>query len=337
MPIRLGANLIKTLRLGTAPVQKVFLGTKQIWANEVVVVLGNTTTNVNLKTLFTLAEWGDANLKKRVVVNAGVNIGSTQGAYAIAATTTADGQAGSWAGELTLDVRGTVSGVGGAANSGKGGDVILGNFPGRTGQKLIVNLYSGGIIRAGGGGGGRGGNGGGGYYTDDQYHLYPYSRYGANWEWYQGRYQIYLSANGWSALNVGGASTYTSGGYVYSRGAYVESYGGDGYQISRRLVTPNTVYTGGGAGGNGGRGQGYDGANAGGSAGAAGGTNAGAGGTGGTGAGYGGTGNTGNTGGAGNNGGGLAGAAGGLAGFYINGIANVTLNNLGGTLQGRVA
>ena len=149
--ITIGSITTANLMLGTAQVQRVALGTVQVWANEVVVVLGNT-VNVVLKTLFTAPQWADANLKKRVVVPAGVQIGATQGGYAIATTISGDGQAGSFAGELRLVNNGTISGIGGAPNSGVGGTAMLGNFLGRAGQKLIIDNY--GTIRAGGGAGG---------------------------------------------------------------------------------------------------------------------------------------------------------------------------------------
>ena len=351
MPIRIGSLAIAALMLGTVPVQKVFLGTTQIWANEVVVTLGNT-TNVVLKSLFTSDQWNDANLKKRVVVPAGIEIGATTGSYAVLATAQADGQAGSWAGDLTLEIHGTVSGIGGIANSGAGGNAIRANFPGKTGQKL--KIVSDGVIRAGGGGGGRGGNGGGGYY-DTAYT----AREPSSGEYYDGNgaYVWKEDANSegdgsgsgvisWGVANQyvgsfsGGATSVTIGAYTYHRGSWRGTSGGGGnnsilYGVFRTYPASYRTYTDGGAGGNGGRGQGYAGANAVGANGAAGGTNAGTGGKGGTGGAWGAAGATGSSGASGNNGSGTAGATGGLAGFYLDGSANVTLTNTG-SLQGRV-
>lgn len=317
------------------PAQKLFVrhaGNWQIhYQNEVVVTLGNT-VNVVLKQLFTPAQWADASLKKRVIVPSGVEIGSTTGSYAIVTTISVEGQAASFAGELTLDIYGTVSGIGGQPNSGVGGSVIWGNFPGREGQKLTVNNF--GLLRAGGGAGGRGGNGGNGV-------------------WYSGRtltegptfnpqQTFVVYGNGfrefwWGGVKIGPTTTNPSvsqGGWTYYMGA---QYSGSQYHIYRQTTVydaPN--YTSGGTGGNGGRGQGYDAPLSAGSAPVAGGTNAGASGKSGDGGPYGSSGQAGATGASGNSTGGLAGADGGPSGFYLHGSANVTLNN-SGTLLGRLS
>ena len=339
MPIRIGSLAIAALMLGTVPVQKVFLGTTQIWANEVVVTLGNT-TDVVLKSLFTSDQWDNAFLKKRVVIPAGVEIGATTGAYAILATAQADGLAGSWAGDLTLEVHGTVSGIGGVPNSGVGGKAIRANFTGKSGQKL--KLVSDGLIRSGGGGGGRAGNGGQGSYLDYQDTGQQYSTWSSyqwHWEyWVGGQINIYIGgAKHVADFPTDGSHTVIdAGGYRYTRGS---AYGNNGgfyfYGFSRRLITPATVVTSGGVAGNGGRGQGFDGAATAGAAAVGGGTNAGASGKSGDGGAWGASGQSGANGTSGNYSSGTAGASGGLAGFYLDGAANVTLTNTG-TVQGRL-
>lgn len=328
MPIRIGSLAIAALMLGTVPVQKVFLGTTQIWANEVVVTLGNT-TDVVLKSLFTSDQWDNAFLKKRVVVPVGVEIGATTSVYAILATAQADGLAGSWAGDLTLEVHGTVSGIGGVPNSGVGGNAIRANFTGKSGQKL--KLVSDGLIRSGGGGGGRAGNGGGGYFitkVDNSGWQYSGTRY---W-WRNGsdNRAHWDGADRWSGSEQYGPVP-GNDGWNYYGGAYAASPHYN--QIRRDRDQYN--YTSGGIAGNGGRGQGFDGAATTGAAAVGGGTNAGASGKSGNGGAWGASGQAGANGANGNNGSGTAGASGGLAGFYLDGAANVTLTNTG-TVQGRL-
>jgi hypothetical protein len=324
------------------PAQKLHIRVGGAWQvhyqNEVVVTLA-TRNNVVLKTLFTPEQWNDPNLKKRVVIPEQVHIGAGAPDYALATTLQADGQAGSFAGQLLLEVRGTISGIGGAANSGTGGDAIWANFPGQAGQPMLISNY--GTLRSGGGGGGRGGTGGQGSYANSEDTGYQYSQYYRHWE-------INFAALGarqtkvwWDSSNIYAANgeTYsiTYGGFYYVAGSQVGSSNTwRFYQVRRYRVTPVTVVTNGGAGGAGGRGYGFDGVNTGGSAGSAGGTNAGVGGTGGTGGTWGAPGATGNTGATGNYTGGAAGAAGGLAGCYLKGASNATLTNIGGTLQGRI-
>ncbi|AMD61447.1 hypothetical protein AWN88_25650 [Agrobacterium tumefaciens] len=55
-------------------------------------------------------------------------------------------------GNLIFDVAGVISGKGGAANSGVGGDAFQANRVGNANQKLILNLQSGAVLRGGGGG-----------------------------------------------------------------------------------------------------------------------------------------------------------------------------------------
>ena len=334
-----GTLALATVLLGSTQIQQVRFGTTQIWANEVVVVLANT-SNVTLKNLFTSVQWANVNLKKRVVVPVGVEITATVNAYAILATIQADGLAGSWAGSLTLEVRGTVSGIGGTANSGVGGTVVNANFTGRNGEKLQINLI-GGTFRAGGGGGGRAGNGGMGLY---------YTTGDSGWQWANSPLTTWNRVGGdaghialaWFGTMIvdgatpGSLTVYSAGGYTYYKGAVVGDNGFTQYnQIKRTWSIPN--YTSGGVSGNAGRGQGCDGAATVGAAAVAGGTNAGASGKSGDGAPYGGTGQTGANGSTGNYTGGTAGAAGGLPGFYLTGAANSNFTNTGGTVLGRLA
>lgn len=334
MPITRNGMMLASLKRGTSQIGFVFQGTVQIWAHEVVIVLGNASA-ILLKSYFDYdpAIWASTT-PKRIVVPPGVEIGSVSASYAIAIMPTAEGQAASWGGTLTLENRGTISGRGGAANSGVGGNAIYANLPGKDGQQLIINNH--GTIRAGGGGGGRGGNGGGGYYQT------PYTVYQPSSGWYTADYNnyVYVKSNTsirWAGTwivvngpNMGAGAPYTSGIYTYYMGERLGTTGW--YDVRRTYTAYNTNYTSGGSGGNGGRGQGYDGANAAGANGAAGGTNAGTGGKGGTGGGWGNAGSTGNTGASGNNGGGSAGAVGGLAGYYLTGQANAVLNNFGSVL-----
>lgn len=316
---------------------------KQFFQHEAVIEITGTMGAVLVKDLFDAVDaslWGNALINKRVIVAPGASVNANQSWGGIAIQDGGLTQATSFAGSLTIDNYGVVSGIGGAANSGVGGNAFLANFKGRSGQKAILNNY--GTLRSGGGGGGRGGNGGQGYYQT------PYTVYEpAGGGWLATDYNNYLwSYTGattirWAGVlianNTGGGfiSTYTSGGYTYHRGP-----GPQGetawYNLRRTSTAYNTYYTSGGTGGNGGRGQGSDGANAAGSAGTAGGTNAGAGATGATGGGWGLAGGTGPTGPSGNYSAGTAGLAGGLAGCYLNGNSNIILNNFG-TLLGRIS
>src|SRR5690606_31940786 len=86
---------------------------------------------------------------KRVIIPAGVIIGSNSPLMAALSTGTGRG------GTLTITNNGEIQGAGGLPNSGTGGTALLAE---QTGVTLINN----GAIRAGGGAGGRGGNGGNG-------------------------------------------------------------------------------------------------------------------------------------------------------------------------------
>lgn len=345
MAIPVGVVFIANLMLGTSQVHKVFLGTKQVWADKVVIVLGNAASIV-LQSYFSPEEWADLHLKKLAVVPVGVEIGATNGTYAIAPALSGAGQAGSWAGSLTLEVRGTISGIGGTANSGVGGSCIWGNLPGRNGELLNVIYFPGCTIRSGGGGGGRAGNGGAGvWYNHQDTGLMPWSGptggysiesstgYNKDFKiWWGGAALFWLS--GYPTV----PAAFDWGGYTYYPGAHMTSNGDwRGFQVGRRLTTPISNYTAGGVAPNAGRGQGYDGAASVGGNAVAGGTNAGASGKSGNGGAYGSAGTTGASGSTGNYTAGTAGAAPGLAGFYLHGAANCNITDNGGTLLGRTA
>lgn len=333
------------------PVRRAFVNDAGVWRqyfqDEVTRVLNATGAAPVAVNSFTPEEWANPLLNKRLVIPAGQEIGTSQGTYALAISGSAQGQAGSFAGDLIIDNYGTVSGLGGAPNSGVGGTAVWGNLPGRDGRKAILNNH--GVLRGGGGGGGRGGNGGTGYTSNNMAEGPYFDGSGKYWDYV---YAWNTQANGYLWLCWGGAliwegagvgwpgSSIQVGPYIYYRSA---DYGSYRFSVGRYLASPVITTYPGGAGGSGGKGQGYDGPNTGGAVGAAGSTNAGAGGTGGWGMHYGGAGYDGigaglpgAAGAAGNYSGGSAGASGGAAGFYLNGLANITFNNFG-TVQGRIA
>lgn len=334
------------------PVRRAFVkqgaAWKQYFQDEVVAQLVSTGAAPVAVNHFSAADWANPLLNKRLIIPAGQEIGTNQGTYALAISGSAQGQAGSFAGDLIIDNYGTISGLGGLPNSGQGGTAVWGNLPGRDGRRSILNNY--GTIRGGGGGGGRGGTGGTGVWYDYQDTGVIFVNYGNMWvndalEGPNFQYaQIYWGGVELWRGNPGNVASVDLSGYRYEKHAYQFSNGRWRHHAIRRyLINPIANYTPGGAGGSGGRGQGYDGGNAGGAAGAAGGTNAGAGGTGGWGMHYGGAGYDGlgaglpgAAGASGNYAGGSAGASGGAAGFYLNGLANITFNNFG-TVQGRIA
>lgn len=333
MALRLGNLAPRRLLLGTVPVEKVFLGTLQVWAAEVVSVLGNS-TNVVLKALFPAEQWADPYLRKRVRVPAGVEIAGTLLAAAIMVAPVADGQATSWAGELHLEIDGTVSGAGGLPDSGQGGDAIWANMRGRDGQKLQIKVAATGLRRGGGGGGGRAGNGGAG---QAPYTFTEGPTWAAGYQWY---YRSDTSgAATWGGVTVGypeilQTSGVYSGGWEYFAGALISNSAPFYYfEIGRRQTRYNP--TTGGIAGPGGRGQGVDGPALAGAPAAVGGTNAGASGKSGNGGAWGQPGQAGANGASGNVGGGLAGMPGGLAGCHLAGAANADLTDLG-TALGRI-
>lgn len=278
-----------------------------------------------LKNLFTAAEWA-SDTKKRVVINAGVEIGGNGWGYALAISDHASGQAGSFAGELTLQNHGYISGRGGGADGGAGATAFLANLLGRNGQKIILNNQ--GVIRGGGGGGGNGGRGGPGFYDAWQYTEW---RGDGNNRWRQKIYSPVIDKVDlyWDGQILNQRNGDYKAPYAIQIGdRYYESgnlYGGDSttnnYKIRYRWS--QRFWTEGGWGGGGGQGQGYGQGNTGPGGGTGGGTNAGSGGNGGWGAEYGNRGADGARGNAGNNGEGAWGTAGGAAGAAIQGWGNV--------------
>lgn len=327
------------------PVRRAFTKRNGVWTqyfqDEVVYTInGGPYGNILIRDLFGGSfpgAWADPLLTKRLVINSTLNAAATWGAIAIQSggLTTAD----SWAGDLVIENRGAIHGMGGQPNGGAGATAFYANFPSRTGAKATLINY--GNMAGGGGAGGRGGDGGLGYY--DNPYIYQEgptiagggSSQGTYWRRGQGQSVAFWGGAQGSVGDIN-ATALNAGGWDYYRDSYNNASGGyEIYRIRRSQVRYNPANYSGGAGGNGGRGWGGDGANQGGAGGGAPGTNAGWGGTGGTGGGPGASGNPGNAGGNGNAGGGAAGGAGGLGGFYIDGIANVNFTN-NGNLWGRV-
>lgn len=272
------------------------------------------------------------NYPKEIVINSGVELGATStGQEALQINS-------GLSGSMTVTNNGTISGAGGSANGGSGGDAFEAN--------ASCTLINNGTIRAGGGGGGSGGSGGsGGTGGQGQTSSTGWGNqegpYG--WQGYAGAsapggnpksyYLLYNgNANSWSwvwrpgggyTAFATGLSTYKYYGahrYTY-HGMWANSWPSQYYYISRMSQVTNYTYYnggsggGGGGGGNGGVGQGYNQVRggghggSGGSSGSSGGTNAGSGGNGGTGGTggdgglFGAAGSTGNTGATGNTGG----------------------------------
>ncbi len=316
-------------------VQEVFVKNGDAWVSvyqaEVTAVLATRSTSVDVSSLFDATTWSSAK-RKRVVVPAGVTVNANDWRGALFVPATAAG----WGGELIIDIAGNLYGIGGVAlsNAGEGGAGVGSAITGATGQRVTVNLLSGGLVHAGGGAGGLGGTGGAGSYTavaSDE------TRYTGTSIWTDnGSVSVAYWDNVDRWIGAGGEAGPVTGndGATYYRGSLQMTDWEAGSYYSIRRVTYTTVGTTGGAGGYGGRGQGADGAAASGSTGSAGGTNAGTGGTGGAGAAWGAQGGTGSTGAAGNAGAGAAGAAGGLGGRWAWGYC--TINTNAGTTAGRL-
>ena len=289
-------------------------------------------TNQNCSTIF-----GDdygVDYPKEIVINSGVELG---------ATSTSDEalQANSGlAGSLSITNNGTITGAGGSANGGAGGDAFEAD--------VACTFVNNGTIRAGGGGGGQGGTGGTGGTGG------------------QGRTSSTSYGPCTNAFGTSCASPSVNCPSGYAVCAWETCAMDEETQWGCTQVIVNyTYYSGGsggagGAGGAGGVGAGYNQSSASGSGGssgsggAGGGTNAGSGGTGGTGGtggaggGFGTDGSTGSTGATGNSGGngnytngsggsgGASGSGGGAKGNYIRGLSNVTFTN-NGTVQGGTA
>lgn len=257
-------------------------------------------TNLNASTAFG-SSWSD-NVPKELVIPSGVTIGSTSTGTAALILPTGMG------GSLTIKNSGSIQGAGGAVGA-TGGDAILVQVSG-------ITIENSGSIYAGGGGGGLGGTGGQGSFSSVQQ---------------LGPSPLRESRANRCSLNC---SKYVFGAGAYCCGHCYDSDDND--WVCNGCCKVVTTITNSGVGGAGGRGQGYSQSAASGSVGSTGGTNAGTGGTGGTGGAFGASGATGATGANGNYTNGSAGSAGGLAGYYVNGIGNVTFS-VTGTVGGRTA
>ncbi len=294
---------------------------------EVVAYVSSNVNNLNVQTLFSGADWADTDKRKRVVINTGVVVGSSNPANAALQSGTARGNV------LVIHNSGTIAGAGGTANGGAGGAAI------QT-QQADITIVNSGNIYGGGGGGGQGGNGGSGTIQTairepSTGELYEPSGNGNAKHWWNSPLNgksFVMWGDDWMPFAQGplGATSLVYNGYTYYRGSYRLTVSGDTYYGIYRTYTGD-MPTVGGTGGAGGRGQGTDGSAAAGLAGSAGGTNAGAGGAGGAGGAFGVAGTAGATGVAGNNGAGLAGNAGGAAGAAITG-SGYTLTNTGTVL-----
>lgn len=323
---------------------------------ELVKVVSTNTRIDLLKSLFTSAEWAADNVK-RVIINSNVEV-IPAGAYAVAVTDNASGQAGSFGGRLILDNRGTITGNGGGPGAA-GQHGLYVNFLGRHNNKL--EIHNTGTIRAGGGGGGTGGRGGNGNYsvyvrepqsgghfsagynTYGEYRYYSRGQGGDRNEESEGRIAWY----GWIMYNRSSAGSfpgsYSVDGWTYERyGNYTvpREHGYQGTYNTNGIFRHRTDWsnTWGGAGGAGGRGAGYGQSWANGAGGAGGsGANAGAGGAGGRGGDFGAWGTTGARGNNGNLESGQNGSGGAAPGFAIwtPNVAYFTLVN-SGLIQGPI-
>ena len=254
---------------------------------------------------------------KNIVINSGVELGATSTSQeALHIDSGGDGT-------ITITNNGTLSGAGGSANGGTGGDAFEAD--------IACTLVNNGTMRAGGGGGGKGGNGGSGGTggqgrTSSQSYSSQATVAGRNVVWdvpssYAGgrvRGFFYRAEGGGGGRFKRGNSASSLSPYGYCQGGTTLTQKYDGYTswytnisashfycaqmgypdsastLAQQLVTSYTYYNGGsggsgGSGGNGGVGQGFGqsagsgSSGSGGSGGSGGGTNAGNGGTGGTG------------------------------------------------------
>lgn len=227
---------------------------------------------------------------KEIVVNSGVELGTTNvNEFALEIDSGGSGT-------VKLTNNGTLTGAGGAASGGAGGDAVRVNLANVT----IVNTSTG-VIRGGGGGSGNGGQGG------------------------AGSYQTSSTFNSCGTTNgCPNAVAYGDCGGGCAECDPIQNY---------RCTSYTTHSTSGGSGGAGGRGQGYNQTAQNGSAGSAGGTNAGSGGAGANGASFGQAGSQGSSGANGNVSNGSAGSAGGAAGRAVQNDVSYTMTN-SGTLTG---
>ncbi|WP_320202805.1 hypothetical protein [Agrobacterium rosae] len=276
-------------------------------ASEIVATVSANVSALVLRSLFTSADWVSTK-NKTVIINSGVTVSASALDGALRAQLATEATA--WGGVLTLVNNGIIQGIGGAANSGVGGDAMFSGTYIAPGSKIIVNNF--GTVRAGGGGGGQGGAGSTSGTVREPTSGDNYNTSNTFWQQFQDGSNLYWPG-GPSGFYSGLATSFVVGSYTYFRGSQRDQILYGIYRTSTQ-TTPTT-------GGSGGRGQGADGAAA---AGSAGGTNAGAGGAGGPWGASGAVGSAGNS----------AGAAGGLGGVAYS-SASVTMNN-SGTVQGRV-
>ena len=281
-------------------------------ADEFLLVISQTTTDLNLQTAFNNTFGSTAwisSKRKRVVINSGVIVGATSSTNNALTIPTGLG------GNLTIENLGSILGAGGAANGGTGGNAILANSP--------VSINNQGSIYAGGGGGGRGGDGGQGGGTVTQS---------------LGTATIIYGGLG-GDCNIACATVFGSGA-VCSVPNPITLF--DVSACYFNIPTPNsitvtcttcsrttTTITSGGAGGSGGIGQGFNQSLTSGSLGLAGGTGAGTGGNGGAGGNWGASGSAGTAGSNGTLTVGSPGSPGGLSGFYAVNEGNINWINKG--------
>ena len=123
---------------------------------EIVKYITSNTTNADAQSYFEPTDW-TRNVRKRLVINGGVVVGSTNHNLAGLIVT------GGVVGAFVLENNGSIQGAGGAAgsanggNGGKGGNAIRADAPGSGGT---ISVQNNGSIVAGGGGGGAGTKGG---------------------------------------------------------------------------------------------------------------------------------------------------------------------------------
>ena len=216
-------------------------------------------TNQNASSVF-----GDdygVDYPKQIVIDSGVELGATSTSEE--ALQIDSGLSGG----LTITNNGTLSGAGGSANGGSGGDAFQAD--------VACILINNGTIRAGGGGGGAGGNGGsggtggGGQYTTTSeqvrtqwgYPPYNFCRYATGNDFKLCYAGGFTAGTGW---NFGGGcrTNFTSG----SAGCYASASTDPAYALRLNVYeyvysTTNTNGGGGGSGGGGGaggRGKGYN-------------------------------------------------------------------------------
>ena len=301
-------------------VKKAYIKENGVWkpyyTSEIVVEISGTHNTLTLKDMFSASDWQSDTSKRVVLLPDAVVNGVGWGAIA-AQPSGASAGAATWGGNLILENRGAIQGAGGAPNGGVGGPALHDNSGVGFGKQITVLNY--GIIRSGGGGGGKGGNGTGTTDTGEQFSQYPITT-----EWaYDTNYSpplLGITVNNDNYVRVRQSinpTSYVSGNNTFYRGAF--KYNSDTIALyGVRMVS--TVAT---TGGDGGRGQGSDAAN---TAGSVGGANAGKGGDGGF---------FGNAGSAGANGNAGNGNAGGYAGIAYT-AALWAVENIGGSVLGRV-